>query len=305
MFKQANAAPRFSVVPDQKSFLSSSDRILEDHLEFYLETVPENQQMLLRSDPVREGILQKLEELKDLIPLLQRMSETAQAEAKRLGVEDVRPLDSTIIHDRIASVCQIAILESQNQALRIENEILREKVKIDPLTNLSNRRGYEEEATRALGLAQRTKYPLWCFMMDIDDFRHVNNDYGHLAGDQVLQEVGRRLKNQMRSSDVIARFGGEEFISLLFTDEEGAKKAASRVLEAICSQPFVVKTKSGLKKLRITVSVGGSRFIVDEEGRKTEMEERADKNLYLAKNAGKNQAYLDLAPILNYATQRD
>lgn len=303
MFKKGSAAPQFSIVPDEKSVTSSSEFFLEDHLEFYLKTIPENQQKILRSTPVRESVLRKLEDLKALIPLLERISQVSREEAKRLEIEDLVSF-GTIINDRIASACQMAVLESQNQILSVENEMLREKVKIDPLTNLSNRRGYEEEAMKVLELAKRTRLPLWCFMLDIDDFRHVNNDYGHLAGDQVLEEVGRRLKNQMRSSDIIARFGGEEFISILFADEEGANKAASRVLEVICNQPFVVKTKLGLKQLRVTVSIGGSRFIVEKESRKTEMEERADKNLYLAKNAGKNQAYLDHTTILNHSTRR-
>lgn len=286
--------PRYSVVPDKKEETPITPELfLEQQLDQHLKSAPERQRNLLRHGPEREEVLRKLNELTSLLPILERMSEVAEAEAGRLGVEEGVNFKDTVIRDRVALTCQMAVLEFHNQTLTIENKELRAKIKIDPLTDLANRRGYDEEAERALELTKRNKLTLWCFMIDVDDFRHVNNDYGHLAGDQVLKEIGRRLKTETRSSDFIARFGGEEFIALVFGDEEGARGAISRIVETIGKRPFVVRTNSGVKKLRITVSAGGSHFRLEEDDQKSKLEERADKSLYRAKNFGKNQAYLE------------
>jgi len=283
MPKESSTAHTYSVVPEERSSASANpERFFEEELELYLESAPQEQQKVMQNEQSRKEVLRKLSEFSALMPILERVSQVADAEARRLDLEDGPSLKEVVLRDRIASACQIATLE--------------EMTKHDTLTGLANRRGYDDEVQKDMELARRTGVPLWCFMVDVDDFRHVNNDYGHLAGDQVLQELGRRLKDQTRASDFVARFGGEEFIALVFSDEEGARGALHRIIQTIGAEPFVVKTKYGVKKLRITVSAGGSRFRIEEEDQKTDMEERADKNLYLAKNAGKNQAYLEEQP---------
>lgn len=279
MSKEISTAPRYSVVPDgQKPAPTTSEQFIEQQLELYLQSAPHEQQKVMRSEWARKGVLRKLSEFAALMPILERVSEVTDAEANKLGLEGGTSLKNVILRDRIASACQIAVLE--------------EMTKNDTLTGLANRRGYNDEVEKAMELAKRTGLPLWCLMMDVDDFRHVNNDYGHLAGDQVLKEIGRRLREQTRASDFVGRFGGEEFIALIYSDEAGVSRALHRIVDTIGSEPFIVRTKHGVKKLRITISAGGSRFKAEEDP-KTGMEERADKSLYLAKNLGKNQAFLD------------
>lgn len=286
--------PRFSVVPDEpKVALSAPERALERELERYIATISENQRGFLQGDAGRQMVMRRLAEVTPLFPLLNRIAETTHLQAGRLYVEEGESVMDTVFRNQIESACQMALLEAQNEALSNEIRKLRAQIKMDPLTDLPNRRGYDEEVEKAMELSTRTGLPLYCFMADIDDFRHVNNDHGHLAGDEALKEVSHRLKQQTRVSDFVGRFGGEEFISLVFADQDGARSIAQRVVNSIGHGPFSVETKSGVRRLSLTISVGGSRFNMEDHDPKTAMEERADTNLYRAKNAGKNRAYID------------
>lgn len=296
-------APLVSLVPHKDTSPSSVESPIERGLRLYLQTAPEDHQKVLQDKHVRAKVLSRLEEFKALIPLLERVSEVTETEAKRLGLTEAETLGDSLLKDRIISACQMAALEAENETLRLQT-------KTDALTGIANRRGYKEEVERAMELSARTGLPLWCFMIDIDHFHHVNNDYGHDAGDQVLKEVAERLAKQTRRSDSIARFGGEEFILISHTEGEnggieGARVISRRLLETINSRPFVIQTNQGLKKLKITISVGGSRFYVEEAGQEKLMQGRADRSLYAAKNKGRNGAFLEGEPVENEDNEED
>lgn len=303
--------PRISVVIEKEEGMPPPpESFLERRISEYLKTAPEDQQRALSDPRARAEVLKELAEIETLMPFLERMNETTGLEARNLGITEATSLKDAFLDKQISSACKLVALEKNSRLLRDENAVLagaiedlredneglKAQARIDALTEMPNRRAYEEEAERFMELSRRTGVPLWCMMLDIDDFRHVNNDHGHQAGDQVLREVARRLQTETRKSDFIARFGGEEFVALIHGDTEddkaGARVAAQRMLEAIGSEPFVVRTSKGVKTLRVTMSIGGTRLIVQEDEKDT-MEDRADQSLYAAKHAGKNQVFLE------------
>lgn len=295
--KTDRKAPRVSLIVKRKETLPpSSEGFLEQQLWLYLEKAPAKQQEIMQDERARKAVLHELNKLKPLMPVLERMSEATDNEAQRLQIQGDDSLKEGWLQERITSACELAVLKQENRLLSQENAELREKIKIDPLTEIANRRGYDEEVATRMEIARRNEIPLWCVMMDLDDFKFVNDRFGHQAGDQVLKEVGRRLEKETRLSDFVARYGGEEFIALLFGKSEmaddGARAATYRIKNSISAKPFFVKTDRGVKQLKITMSVGGSRFRVeqDEPG---EMERRADLNLYDAKAAGKDTICLE------------
>jgi diguanylate cyclase len=121
-------------------------------------------------------------------------------------------------------------------------------------------------------------------MMDVDDFKQVNDTYGHDAGDAVLRELAMLIRREVRQEDIAARYGGEEFCMLLpETSLEDATRAADRLRKIIAEHPMPADTGAR----RITVSVGVA--LLREEDRNTEVFTRADEAMYAAKAAGGNQ----------------
>jgi diguanylate cyclase (GGDEF)-like protein len=181
-------------------------------------------------------------------------------------------------------------------AICLENAINRAKVLrsglTDFLTGFHNRRYLQERLTEELARAQRARRSIVCLMIDVDHFKRINDQYGHLAGDAVLREVAHRIDSEMRTSDTGARFGGDEFaIVLPQGDHNDGEKVAQRVLEAVRSRPVAVG--SGLAET-ITLSIGVAEAAPVEGTRDYKMiAERliaeADAALYRAKSAGRNQ----------------
>ncbi len=154
----------------------------------------------------------------------------------------------------------------------------------DPVTGLNNRSALEQALEHQVELARRYDNPLSLLMIDIDFFKQVNDRHGHPAGDALLMELGNRLAECARRSDIIFRYGGEEFSILLNnTDITGARRLAERIRRAIEEKPF----RHGRKKIPMTVSVGVATLKKGEDGKA--LVERADRALYQAKNAGRNQ----------------
>lgn len=159
----------------------------------------------------------------------------------------------------------------------------------DPLSGCYNRRGLNQLAEREVARAIRQKKELAVLAIDVDHFKRINDEFGHLTGDEVIREVGRLLRETAREADVVARFGGEEFTILApESNDEGALILAERVMAAFRSHRF----KSLPPDIRITVSLGVSAsFAHDDEVAKTLLA-RADEALYVAKRNGRDQAVL-------------
>ena len=155
----------------------------------------------------------------------------------------------------------------------------------DPLTGLANRRFLNENETHLIAGAKRSGKQMAVLAVDLDDFKAVNDEYGHAAGDQVLVTSAERMKQLLRESDVIARFGGDEFVIVLgqVDDAEAVREVASRVVNSLC-QPIPLV---GGATAHIGASVG---IAICSAGKETleGLLKQADTALYAAKRAGKN-----------------
>ena len=166
-------------------------------------------------------------------------------------------------------------------------QYLERRATFDPLTGILNRGSFQELFRRLSSL--ELSYPMGFIVFDLDNFKRINDTYGHIVGDKVLQKVAKVVKKQIRRTDIFARWGGEEFVLLLpQTDLEGTRKVAEklrRALEAIEIPPY------GLK---ITASFGATEVLPGEELK--EVFERADRALYRAKELGKNRVEVEPPP---------
>ena len=167
----------------------------------------------------------------------------------------------------------------------------------DDLTGLLSSRSFFSELRRESARAKQEELPFCVLMMDIDYFKNVNDTYGHLTGSKTIEEVGLCITQTLRSGDVAARFGGEEFAAFLLDAElPQALVAAERIRKTIEKHPFtVIRHGKPAGTHHITMSLGASAFPNDSED-PIELVEMADSALYRAKRLGRNQvcAYRDL-----------
>ncbi len=177
-------------------------------------------------------------------------------------------------------------LTNQTQALQDAQAKLKEQANRDPLTDLYNRRYFAGISEKIVSISQRAQEPISVMMIDIDDFKKVNDTYGHSVGDEVIKQLADKLTHSIRESDIVARFGGEEFAVVLSnTDKEDALVFAERFRTDIEHLNFVYE------KLPIdfTVSIGLDAFDNQSDKIIDDTLKRADKALYSAKNMGKNR----------------
>lgn len=178
-------------------------------------------------------------------------------------------------------------LSGDNLEAGYHEEIYRMSV-IDALTGCHNKRYFLEFLEREIAGASRHCLPLTLVMFDLDHFKRVNDTHGHLAGDAVLKEVGRRLRPRMRREDLLARYGGEEFACVLTkTAQAGALVFAESLRQLICREPFA---HEGLS-LPVTISVGVAELVTTQSdpSHPDELIKRADDRLYEAKRTGRNR----------------
>jgi len=151
----------------------------------------------------------------------------------------------------------------------------------DPLTRLYNLGFFTERLNMELERARETGDPLSLVMFDIDNFKHYNDSYGHQQGNAALARVGEILKGTGRRGDIVARYGGEEFVALLYgASRDEAARFAESVRSAVAAAAFA--------EGRVTISGGVASFPADAATRDA-LVERADRNLYHAKQAGRNR----------------
>jgi diguanylate cyclase (GGDEF)-like protein len=175
-------------------------------------------------------------------------------------------------------------------AMALENATLYETARNladrDPLTGFYNHRYLHERLAEEVVRAVRTRRPLSVVMLDLDDFKLVNDSFGHLYGDRVLVHVAERVRSTLRASDVPARYGGDEFAVILpETDRAEAALVAERILAAFRDSPFAA---DGRGAFPVSASVGIATHPADGRSA-TDLIAVADRGLYAAKNAGGNR----------------
>lgn len=179
-----------------------------------------------------------------------------------------------------------AQVRAANQALEEQNQLLEELVVTDSLTGLYNRKKLDDILADQFARLQRSRRPFALLMLDVDNFKAVNDTYGHAAGDEVLAEVAGILKRSVRNVDYVARYGGEEFVVVLV---ETALDAALDIAERIRSEVENFRYGTSDTRISVTVSLGVTHSL-ERDVRPQQVLERADHALYEAKRAGRNQA---------------
>lgn len=181
-------------------------------------------------------------------------------------------------------------------AICLENVINNERLKqiglTDPLTGVNNRRYVELRLLEEIGRTCRQGYALSCMYIDIDHFKRINDSIGHQGGDAVLREVASRIKAELRLSDALGRFGGEEFVVLLIDAQlDDALCVAERIRASIGDQPLQFSVDQSLP---VTVSIGVATLVAPSQGEAIDaiaqtLVARADSALYRAKQEGRNR----------------
>ncbi len=173
-------------------------------------------------------------------------------------------------------------LSEKKTALENAYAKISELISTDYLTGLASRKYIQDSFVKAISYARRTATPLTIIMADLDFFKQVNDNYGHLMGDKVLVSIAKLIRRSMRNEDLAGRFGGEEFILVLVgTDQAGGKIFAERL-----RQKTEQMKVSGIPS-KITMSLGVTEFLPDDTS--DDAIRRADEAMYMAKRAGRNQ----------------
>src|SRR5258706_15459848 len=205
-----------------------------------------------------------------------------------LGINDyiLKPIDPQELLARVRT--QIRRRRYQNR-LRVNYEQSVALASTDPLTGVHNRRYLDTHLDQLLQRARANNKPLSVAFCDIDHFKKLNDSYGHASGDQVLIEFTRRLIRNLRSLDLVARIGGEEFVVVMpDTPPERARRIGERLRQKIEVEAFTV---SGAEPIAVTISVGVTTSRAsDEHG--LELIKRADEAMYQAKHAGRNRVVI-------------
>jgi diguanylate cyclase len=221
---------------------------------------------------------QKISQAKD-IGELNRILDDVMRETRITQTEALRSRDQMINARQ-----EVQEAEARIHALESKLEQMSELVREDQLTGSLNRRGLDDVFERELARADRRQSPLCVAMLDLDDFKRLNDTYGHTAGDEALIHLVRVIKNTLRTMDVIARFGGEEFLIVLpDTALEDATQTVTRLQRELTKRIFMHNNT----RLLITFSAGVAlRMPSEDQGA---LIKRADEALYKAKKAGKNR----------------
>jgi len=210
--------------------------------------------------------------------------------ARKIGSEEDRSdIDLSNRRDEIGSLSR-TLLVTEKEVQRQQQELISLASKMDnerrhdPLTKLHNRRHLYLEGPKQFSMAHRLSYEISVMMIDLDHFKHINDTYGHPAGDQVLIDVAQTLLKHSRDYDILIRFGGEEFtLVMLNCDQQQSLQIAQRIREDIEAMQI---SYENINRIPVTCSIGVS------SGKDMELEQMillADEAVYEAKDAGRNR----------------
>jgi diguanylate cyclase (GGDEF)-like protein len=225
----------------------------------------------IRSDPALKHIY--------LILITARIQEGDRVRGLDLGADDyiTKPFSFSELLARVRVGSRVV---QYQQHLEFQTQV-------DSLTGLFNRRAFEKKVAEEFERAKRYQHPLSLLMFDIDNFKTINDTYGHHGGDTALMKISEILKAKTRRSDFPSRYGGEEFVLVLpETDQDSALQVATKIQDEIRSCAFGINDK----QFSLTVSVGISSLPTKDYGDWKEMLHAADQALYSAKRNGKDRA---------------
>jgi two-component system, cell cycle response regulator len=244
-----------------------------------------------------------------VIALSAETDEAALIKAFEAGADDMLgvPLNPRLLLAKISAAKRMTALRHENEKdredirhfaaeLAVSNRRLQEVALVDALTGFPNRHFFNERLQQEWATSTRSQRPISCFMLDLDNFKHINDTYGHDVGDSVLRQALAAIRLAVRAQDIVARTGGDEFVVLCpDTSIEAAMVCAERVRHSIES----AQIQSGMLSLKISASIGVAcrdHAIIDSES----LLKRADQGMYLAKHGGRNRvSSMQLRPRAN------
>lgn len=274
-------------IDDAISYLQKSDTVLQD-IDYKNHSLPETFEAM--KEEYKQLAVESIHSYQKSTKNMQHIARQQHEQLQELtSNEEDGTIDLELIKEKFSSIQDHMIQEveranAQIHQLKDKIRLLEEKNNLDPLTKVFNRRALQNYLHN-LTQKKNLKRELHLLMIDIDNFKQINDKYGHIAGDKILVFIAQMLKKTLRDGDKVFRYGGEEFVIVLNRiDTEHCIKIADRLLYLISSNKLVYKSSM----IQVTVSIGGTKFIPGKDTSDSILE-RADKALYNAKNNGKNK----------------
>ncbi len=240
-------------------------------------------------DTILKGVDQYVRQTAQNISL--QIGETKSYEELRvLAMAQLAQLSVSAEMDLAAASQKAAKAQQQIQTLSTEKRALTHTANTDELTQIANRKGFNDEIARAVKYAQDTGHSVGLLMCDLDHFKKINDTYGHLFGDEALKAVGEVLAGLEDRAHFVARYGGEEFAVICF---RSTLDDLADIAETVRREIEKIELKYGTQIVRITTSVGAAQ--ADNTGDELTVEgliKRADECLFEAKRAGRNQVII-------------
>lgn len=278
-----------------------------EQAERYLEEITQRQEIVKSSLNEAKLTLKKM--VTSLITNIEELTDTTDGYQEKLGqyvdkiskTDDIKELNQLLAmimdetrqmqkstsnyrNDFLAARAEVSLAQSKINQLETELQVMGEKVHEDHLTGILNRRGLDSAFEREAARSARHQVPLCFALLDIDNFKQLNDTHGHKVGDDALVYLVESVKDTTRPEDVVSRYGGEEFVILLpNTNLEEGVQILSRIRRNLTKKFFLHENK----RLLITFSAGVAQFRSGES--QESIFKRADEALYRAKKGGKNQ----------------
>ncbi len=276
-----------------EAFLKSLDDRLVS-IQSYLETSQANQAASREHNSELQKVVcehvssmqETLQEAGDIETLKVSVTANLDSILSSLSSFVSKEADREVLQSREMMELQERLRTLENDSRDMQKQLAEEQQRAvtDILTGLPNRVAYEQRAQQEFERWRRYGNPLTMVVVDIDKFKNINDEYGHLAGDKVIQLIGKEIARRIRKTDFIARYGGEEFVILLpETDSKTAAGVMDKTREMVSRLPFHFRNE----RVEITVSMGVCEFA--GQATLTGVFEMSDKALYRAKNNGRNR----------------
>ncbi len=278
-----------------RAFLSSLNESLSAVHVGFTESLDEGRALQNETRETREALVNELQAIDQSLASHNSLDALKRTISGHMGAINLllQERESTAARERHL-LTRLSTMESKLRLMKEETAeykkrltIQKHKLFLDSLTQVHNRAALDERLEQEYKRWLRYRTPLCMAIIDIDHFKNINDNYGHMAGDKALKVVAKALQSALRDTDFIARFGGEEFVVLLpNSNPDKFQKPLETLRQTIKSIPFRFRDA----KVEITISIGATLF--KEGDNPSDVFERADKALYHAKNTGRDQVTL-------------